>query len=109
MARKRASMREGPLAELFKATEAAQRQSEQESSGASEQSAEPQVPAEPAEESQPARHLEPVTDVPPAPEPAETRVREKLRPGLWDVAPEPPLLHSVPRPDSGTYVAVIKV
>jgi hypothetical protein len=29
MARKRASMREGPLAELFKATEAAQRQAEQ--------------------------------------------------------------------------------
>src|SRR6184192_1625944 len=29
MARKRASMREGPLAELFKATEAAQRQAEE--------------------------------------------------------------------------------
>ena len=28
MARKRASMREGPLAELFRATEAAQRQSD---------------------------------------------------------------------------------
>ena len=28
MARKRASMREGPLAELFRATEAAQRQAE---------------------------------------------------------------------------------
>src|SRR5436190_15115523 len=111
MARKRASMREGPLAELFKATEAAQRQSEQESSGTPERSVEPQVPAEPepVEESQPPRHLEPVTEVPTAPEPAETRVREKLRPDLWEVAPEPPLLHSVPRPDSGTYVAVIKV
>ncbi|MGH3041423.1 MAG: hypothetical protein ACRDNG_06755, partial [Gaiellaceae bacterium] len=30
MARRRASMREGPLAELFRATEAAQRQSEKE-------------------------------------------------------------------------------
>ena len=30
MARKRASMREGPLAELFRATEAAQRQAEKE-------------------------------------------------------------------------------
>ena len=29
MARKRASMREGPLAELFRATEAAQKQAEQ--------------------------------------------------------------------------------
>src|SRR5436190_11746746 len=107
MARKRANMREGPLAELFKATEAAQRQSEQEPSGPPEESAEPQAPAEPVEETPPARHLEPVTDV--APVPAETRVREKLRPELWEVAPEPPLLHSVPRPDSGTYVAVIKV
>ena len=34
MARKRASMREGPLAELFKATEAAQRQSERKANGA---------------------------------------------------------------------------
>ena len=34
MARKRASMREGPLAELFRATEAAQRQQEQAGAGA---------------------------------------------------------------------------
>src|SRR5438132_1485363 len=34
MARKRASMREGPLAELFRATEAAQRQGEPEAAGA---------------------------------------------------------------------------
>src|SRR5262245_22516902 len=107
MARKRASMREGPLAELFKATEAAQRQSEQ-GSGAPEGGVEPQVPEEPVGESPPQRHLEPVTDVPAPPVPTETRVREKLRPELWEVAPEPPLLHSVPRPDSGTYVAVIK-
>ena len=33
MARKRASMREGPLAELFRATEAAQRQAEREAAG----------------------------------------------------------------------------
>jgi cell division protein FtsZ len=109
MARKRASMREGPLAELFKATEAAQRQTERTSTDAPERSVEPQVPAEPEAEAPPARHLEPVTDTPPAPAPAESRVREKLRPELWEIAPEPPLLHSVPRPDSGTYVAVIKV
>ena len=41
MARKRASMREGPLAELFKATEAAQRQAEQESRGAPQEGAYP--------------------------------------------------------------------
>ena len=42
MARKRASMREGPLAELFRATEAAQRQAEREPAG----EAPPQPPAE---------------------------------------------------------------
>ena len=36
MARKRASMREGPLAELFRATEAAQRQAEQQQTGTPE-------------------------------------------------------------------------
>ena len=108
MARKRASMREGPLAELFKATEAAQRQAE-----------EPAPAAEPTPEPEPEpqRHLEPVesvvVDMPvtpasaPAPEP-EPR-RERHAPELWDVVPEPPILHAVPRPDSGTYVAVIKV
>ena len=40
MARRRASMREGPLAELFRATEAAQRQAEGEP-------VEPAAPAEP--------------------------------------------------------------
>jgi cell division protein FtsZ len=116
MARKRASMREGPLAELFKATEAAQRQAEQEAAPPrDERVAKPEPPA-PAEEARPARHLEPVesvVDVPraaapaPAHEPASRR--ERPAPEIWDVAPEPPILHSVPRPDSGTYVAVIKV
>ena len=54
MARRRASMREGPLAELFRATEAAQKQAEQR--GETEQpppedaaTAAPEVPAEPDE------------------------------------------------------------
>jgi hypothetical protein len=58
MARRRASMREGPLAELFKATESAQRQAERERAGqesaeaptvehaAPEQSGPPAPPAE---------------------------------------------------------------
>ena len=53
MARRRASMREGPLAELFRATEAAQKQAE---SGATEQpppedaaTAAPEAPTEPDE------------------------------------------------------------
>ena len=54
MARRRASMREGPLAELFRATEAAQKQAEQR--GDAEQpppegaaTAAPEAPAEPDE------------------------------------------------------------
>ena len=60
MARRRASMREGPLAELFKATEAAQRQAERERTAqdtadaptvehAAPEQAPPAPPAEPAE------------------------------------------------------------
>ncbi len=114
MARKRASMREGPLAELFKATEAAQRQAEQDVTSAPERSAEPPAPEQPAEQKPEPRRLEPVdavvVDMPVAPiAPAGDPVRERLRPEIWDVAPEPPILHAVPRPDSGTYVAVIKV
>ena len=111
MARKRASMREGPLAELFKATEAAQRQTEQKPEGASERSVEPHAEEAP----EPQRRLEPVesvvVDMPvaPTPVPAEEPARERTRPEIWDVTPEPPILHAVPRPDSGTYVAVIKV
>ena len=52
MARKRASMREGPLAELFRATEAAQRQAEKEGKVA---------PGEPLEET--VEHPPPVLEV----------------------------------------------
>src|SRR5439155_4800429 len=52
-----------------------------------------------------------VVDLPraPVPAPAGEPADERMRADLWDVAPEPPILHAVPRPDSGTYVAVIKV
>ncbi len=46
MARRRASMREGPLAELFRATEAAQRQAEKE--GRTEDEAVPEAPVVPS-------------------------------------------------------------
>jgi cell division protein FtsZ len=117
MARKRASMREGPLAELFRATEAAQRQSGE--PGGAAETPESRVPEDTVEhtpdfEEPPARHLEPVESAvdapaPPAPKPSETPALERLQPEIWEVAPEPPILHAVPRPDSGTYVAVIKV
>jgi cell division protein FtsZ len=54
MARRRASMREGPLAELFRATEAAQKQAEQRGEGEQQPpedaaTAAPEAPAEPDE------------------------------------------------------------
>jgi len=67
MARKRASMREGPLAELFKATEAAQRQQEREAAG---QEAPPtEEPHESTVEHVPTWEDEVETPVPPVPDP----------------------------------------
>jgi cell division protein FtsZ len=97
--RARASMREGPLAELFRATEAAQRQAERE------------------------RRADAAVDEPtvehagPDPEPAAPRaVAAPLRsdrpaearsaPGRAEAAPG---VHRVPRPESAAYLAVIRV
>jgi cell division protein FtsZ len=110
MARKRASMREGPLAELFKATEAAERAAVGQSRPAPAE--EPQeetvehVPTferpEPVSEPQP--RLKPVPESvpdPPADEPPAVRYLEPL--------PEPPpRLHRVPHTE-GAYLAVIRV
>ena len=72
MARKRASMREGPLAELFRATEAAQRQRQAEEEGAAPPVQEPlEARAEPLEET--VEHVPSFGVIdepgPPAPEP----------------------------------------
>jgi cell division protein FtsZ len=127
MARRRASMREGPLAELFRATEAAQRQAERETAGED-------PPQPPAEEPPVTPHEETVEHVPTferapktppeppaAPPPVEA---EPERPQLSAVPepryeppvtrleplPEPaPRLHRVPRADAGAYLAVIRV
>jgi cell division protein FtsZ len=129
MARKRASMREGPLAELFRATEAAQRQSEQqappeephESTVEHVPTWEDEVdtpapprpqpgpqepgPAEPSPQPKPPAPSpvpEPTPPPPIVPEPAATRFVETL--------PEPaPRLHRVPTGVPGTYVAKILV
>jgi cell division protein FtsZ len=121
MARKRASMREGPLAELFRATEAAQKQAEKEGRA---------VPGEPLEET--VEHPPPKLEV--APEPGESaperpdgvssalarpRPAEPVQPRepspdrgiarLLEPLPEPPpRLHRAPRSDSA-YLADIKV
>src|SRR5438045_2851097 len=138
MARKRASMREGPLAELFKATEAAQRQAEQqqEAPGA-EKHEEPQeatvehvpawedeveapAPPPPPRYEAPVRAPEPEAAAPayepphaPEPEPEPVREREPEPPPVSRyIEPmlEPaPRLHRVPRAHSASYLAVVRV
>jgi cell division protein FtsZ len=131
MARKRASMREGPLAELFKATEAAQRQT----GGGGEDPPETPTPRpapvqEPMEETVP--HVPewianvPVSAPPPPPPriyeeapppPPRIHAEDEPEPGYEPPArrfleplPEPaPRLQRVPRADSGTYLAMIRV
>ncbi len=120
MARKRASMREGPLAELFRATEAAQRQAEKEGRA---------VPGEPLEETvehpPPTPHLEVAPEPEPekvpasrpapppqVPDPPPQRPEQPADRGiarLLEPLPEPPpRLHRAPRADS-PYQAVIRV
>jgi cell division protein FtsZ len=132
MARNRASMREGPLAELFRATEAAQRQQEQareqepaEAAPPKPSAEEPQektvehVPdfakAEPAPEKEPPRREEPraAAPAPAAPPPAreqpvyEPPVTPRYEPVTM---PEPaPRLEYAPPRDSSSYLAVIRV
>jgi cell division protein FtsZ len=123
-------MREGPLAELFRATEAAQRQAERSASG-EETPDRPQIRPveEPLEET-----VEHVPDfdekraeipepTPVEPEPPHEAARvEPLRPVEEPREEEPPLrrflepmpepaprLHRVPRADSAAYLAVIRV
>jgi cell division protein FtsZ len=129
MARRRASMREGPLAELFRATEAAQRQAEREGGEqppAQEQNQQEAIPVEPHEETvehvpsfeQPQAAEPTPPPVTPAPEPAPLRAVPEPEPepryeppvSRLEPLPEPPpRLHYVPRPDSGAYLAVIRV
>jgi cell division protein FtsZ len=129
MPRRRASMREGPLAELFRATEAAQRQAEKEGK--------PEEPATPVEEAKatptpakatptpvepPEKTVEHVPDweeeaapTPPPPPSEPVRLperapepeRERPRPKLEPLPEPPPRLHRVPEP--GAYIAVIRV
>jgi cell division protein FtsZ len=116
-------MREGPLAELFRATEAAQRQAERaerEGEGgqadadaaAVEQAAtvEQALPVESAPEPEPTMAepaaSEPVPTPEPPPEPPRVRYEE---PPVSRLAEAAPRLHRAPRPESAAYLAVIRV
>ena len=123
--RRRASMREGPLAELFKATEAAQRQADREQAPERGLVAVPddmptieqamalaaeEPPAEPPAESRlEASERRPVAVPAPEPAPEPERPAARLaepRPGAPAERPRAPL---APRADSAAYLAVIRV
>jgi cell division protein FtsZ len=84
MARKRASMREGPLAELFRRTEAAQRQQEPQ----------PDEPQESTVEHVPTWQDEVDTPAPPTPQPGP----QEPGPAEPEPQPEPPAPEPVPPP-----------
>jgi cell division protein FtsZ len=95
-------MREGPLAELFRATEAAQQQAArkeeptEEAPAAAEKARAERAPA-----------LEPVeAPVEPAPEPPPERPVVRY---LEPVPEPPPRLHRAPRGETASYLAVIRV
>jgi cell division protein FtsZ len=92
MARRRASMREGPLAELFRATEAAQRQAEGEQAPASSEAAAPAT--EPEE-----RTVEHVPSWEEASAPAPSPVPPAPTPDPMPTPPMPDPQPPEPRPD----------
>jgi cell division protein FtsZ len=107
MARNRASMREGPLADLFRATEAAQRQG-----GKAVDEGQQELPVEPsrpkpardaAESPTPIRAVTPVPDPEPVPDESSSRVARWL-----DPLPDQPARLERAR-DSASYLAVIRV
>src|SRR5881394_3020927 len=102
MARKRASMREGPLAELFKATEAAQRQQEVEQQPPAEE------PHESTVEHVPTWEDEVETPAPPRPDPQPEPAPEPEP--IPDPLPEPaPRLSHARIGTLGSYLAKIQV
>jgi cell division protein FtsZ len=121
MARRRASMREGPLAELFKATEAAQRQAERAESGGEPEPTEADAATVEHAAPEPAERTLSAAPAPtPAgpPEPASTAVTPAAAPPPERRYEEPPVsrlseaaprLHRTPRPESAAYLAVIRV
>ncbi|HST17128.1 MAG TPA: cell division protein FtsZ [Gaiellaceae bacterium] len=113
MARNRASMREGPLAELFRATEASKRGGQDDAHEQQQLTTEPEPGTKASEpdppEPTPLRVAEPAR-VPQQPEPAELPEPAAARPPTrWlDPLPESPARLERAR-DSTSYLAVIRV
>jgi cell division protein FtsZ len=125
MARNRASMREGPLAELFRATEAAQRQSTPAKNDQADPSGQQELPVEPpaappttkkaAEppraRPEPPRAPEPtpIRSLAPAPDPEPEPAHEERRTARWlDPLPDQPARLERAR-DTASYSAIIRV
>jgi cell division protein FtsZ len=130
MARRRASMREGPLAELFRATEAAQKQGEAEAAAPAPPATEPEErtvehvpsweeavsptpdPTPPPDPQPPAPSPDPIPDPIPDPPPQLRAAPAPPPPVARYVEPlpeQPARLHRAPLTDAGSYLAVIKV
>jgi cell division protein FtsZ len=128
MARRRASMREGPLAELFRSTDAAQRQSKKEQ-GAKEPTGD-SPPKEPAEAEGQAASSESAAEseaavaaaestttssVEPAKEPAQpkrgrgAKASSEERESSASLLAAAPRMRAATRPDPSSYLAVIRV
>ena len=120
MARKRATMREGPLAELFRKTEAAQR-SQGGEAGESEEDPRAQAALDETVEHVPdfAKSSEaavpPVSEAAPAVQPVEDEVSSEVAASraaarYFQTMLEPaPTLHRVPPPKGSAYIAAIRV
>jgi len=103
MARKRASMREGPLAELFRATEAAQRQEQEPSAPPAEEPHESTVEHVPSWEDEIETPSPPRPD--PEPEPTAPEPEPSPQPPAPDPTPEPtPPPATVPEPPVTRYL-----
>jgi cell division protein FtsZ len=107
VARKRVSMREGPLAELFRATEAAQRKPAEKDPSATERAGKEPAAAEAAVPSVAPVELAPTELMPVVPDPSDAP--DPVPVARWlEPLPENPARLERPR-DSVSYLAVIRV
>jgi cell division protein FtsZ len=112
VARKRTSMREGPLAELFRATEAAQQKEEagETENAPVEEPQERTVEHVPTWEESVENVSAPVKEPAPAPKPPEPAPEPELPPAAQYSLPEAaPRIIRAPRGESASYLAVIRV
>jgi cell division protein FtsZ len=105
-------MREGPLAELFRATEASQRhqvEREHEEQARAAEPLEDTVEHAPPFEEVPEPAPKPQAEAAPEPEPRRPELRPVETP-RYETMPEPaPRLHRAPSAEPGQYLAVIRV